>query len=95
MILEISEQNGYKQLYSCLEALACNKYTSLVNVLSNKSSSHILFMVKARSFPLSYLIINFGQGHYHMPETRGLCLSEELSTVRFPVMLVMTFVKNQ
>lgn len=32
----------------------------------------------------SYSVSVYDQGHYHMPETRGLCLSEEqtISTVR-------------
>lgn len=30
------------------------------------------------------VVLSLGQGHHHMPETRGLCLSEEqtVSTVR-------------
>lgn len=32
----------------------------------------------------SFLFFSCGQGHYHMPETRGICLSEEhtISKVR-------------
>lgn len=36
------------------------------------------------SYKIEFYFFFLGQGHYHMPETRGLCLSEEqtISTVR-------------
>ena len=74
--------------------LAINN-TVQVNMLSPMELQFIISSSLNSVFPFSYLSLYLGQGHYHMPETRGLCLSEELSTVRFPVMFsfgdVLTF----
>ena len=65
--------------------LAINN-TVQVNMLSPMELQFIISSRLNSVFPFSYLSLYLGQGHYHMPETRGLCLSEELSTVRFPVL---------